>query len=558
MHDDLIVENFAGGGGAGEGIFQALGRQADIAINHDNEALALNQANHPNTRFYQEDVFDVDPMLVTRGKAIKLAWFSPDCKHFSKAKGGKPVEKKIRGLAWVTLKWAAHKRPPVILLENVEEFLDWGPLHPDDHPDPMRRSMPIKEYKGRTYQAFVSALTTGLSEDHPDAQEIYEVLGGDFDMTKLYAGLGYIVDYRVICAADYGTPTIRKRLFLQARCDGIPITWPEPTHYDPKSKKVSKEGKLPWIPAHTCIDWSIPIPSIFGRKKDLADKTLARICKGIVKFVIEAEDPFIAPVGSAFMTEHANGSSQRNFDIDEPMRTQCAEVKGGHFALVSASLTQIGYGEREGQAPRALDITKPLGTVVSSGKHALVCASLIKHYTGVVGTEVTVPFGTVTTADHHSVLAVTLDKPIVTSHIMKMRGTNIGHSMDEPIHTISAGGTHHAEVRAFLIKYHGDGGQWADARDPMHTVVTNDSLALVVIKGEQYVISDVGMRMLVPRELARAQGFPEHYKLEIVVNGKKLSKKAQVRMIGNSVCPPLAKAIVANAFKHQQLERKTA
>lgn len=513
-YDDLIIDNFAGGGGASEAIFRALGRHPDIAINHDGEALAMHAANHPNTLHFKEDVFDIDPMLVTRGKRIKFAWFSPDCKHHSKAKGAAPKDQKIRGLAWVMLKWAAHKRPEVMGLENVEEFLDWGPLDSQGYA--------IKSEKGRTFKALVLALTTGLPEDHPDTQEIYHALGADFDMRKLHKGLGYIVDHRVLAADDYGAPTIRKRLYMQMRCDGRPITWPVPTHGNPKKKDLVKAGLLPRRTAAECIDWGIPVPSIFGRKKPLADKTLSRIAKGIVKFVINSDDPFIASVTpsdgggnqvapsdlmTASLTEHANGSSQRVFDIEEPLRTQCATVKGGHFAVVAA---------------------------------------MLKHYTGVVGTELKVPFGTVTTTDHHT--------------IMKLRGQNIGHAMDEPLHTISAGGTHHAEVRALLVKYYSEGGQWQPMTDPMHTIPAKARLALVTVKGELYAITDIGMRMLTPRELARAQGFYDDYILdpEITVTNhrgkkvtKRLSAEAQVRMIGNSVSPYPAEAIIREAFKHE-------
>lgn len=591
---ELLIDNFAGGGGASEGIEQAFwmmengladypfnakrppqARYVNVAINHDGEALAMHEANHPHTKHYREDVFRIHPGFVTAHQPIGLAWFSPDCKHHSKAKGGKPREKQIRGLAWVTLKWGAFQVPRCIGLENVEEFRDWGPLD--------AAGKPIKAEKGRTFAAFVSALSTGLDRNHPDVQEIYDALGADFPMERLYAGLGYKVDTRILRASDYGTPTIRKRLFLFARRDGLPITWPVPTHGDPKSDAV-KQGKLrPWRTAADCIDWSIPCPSIFERKKPLKDKTLTRIAKGIMKFVVNSADPFIVKfsensvgqttdgplhtvmagasryglvtphitkfrdgsIGTAMneplhtvtaggnparastgnvmgiveaklaplITEHANGSTQRNMPADQPLRTQCAEVKGGHFALVSAMLA--------------------------------------KHYGGVVGTQIDVPAGTVTTVDHHA---------IVTSNLVKLRGQNVGQPADEPLHTISAGGTHHAEVRAFLVKYYSEGGQWQDLRDPMHTIPTKDRIGLVTIKGEDYAIVDIGMRMLTPRELARAQGFPDSYILDpecttTTKRGKKvtkrLSKAAQVRMIGNSVCPPLARALVMANFKHE-------
>jgi len=648
---ELIIDNFAGGGGASEGIEQAFGRAVDIAINHDGEALAMHEANHPTTNHYREDVFDIHPGFVTGQQPIGLAWFSPDCKHHSKAKGGKPREKKIRGLAWVTLKWAAFQMPRCIGLENVEEFRDWGPLDAE--------GKPIKAEKGRTFNAFIAALSTGLSKDHPDVQEIYDALGADFPMGRLYAGLGYKVEHRILRACDYGTPTIRKRLFVFARRDGLPIVWPTPTHADPKSA-VFKSGKLkPWRTAAECIDWSIPCPSIFERSKPLADATLRRIAKGIMKFVVNSSDPFIvkfsensigtktdeplhtvmagAPrfglitphitkfrsgsIGTAIdepmhtltaggdsnpdhqstgnvmgiveatiapiITEHANASTQRNFSANEPLRTQCAEVKGGHFAAVSATLIQTGYGERKDQAPRVPGIDKPLGTIVASGgKHALVSAMLAKHFGGVVGTSVEVPFGTVTTVDHHSVVTANLvrqfgnsdaadvDSPVgtitaggsgktqlVTSNLVKLRGDNIGQPTDAPLATVSAGGLHHAEVRAFLIKYYGNEKDGFLPTEPMHTIPTKDRIGLVTIKGEDYAIIDIGMRMLTPRELARAQGFPDSYILDpfytkTTARGKqitmRLSKTSQVRMIGNSVCPPLAKALIEANFKHEQ------
>lgn len=542
LGDELVVDNFAGGGGASEGIEQAIGRDIDIAINHNGEALAMHAANHPGTMHYVEDVFALHPGFVTGNRPIGLAWFSPDCKHHSKAKGGKPREKKIRGLAWVTLKWATFQMPRCIALENVEEFQDWGPLDED--------GKPIKAEKGRTFRAFIDALSTGLAVGHPDAEEIYEALGADFPMERLYKGLGYKVESRILRACDYGTPTIRKRLFIFARCDGRPIVWPKPTHGNPKLKGYATSGLQPWLTAAECIDWSIPCPSIFERSKPLAEKTLTRIAKGVMKYIVNSDDPFIvrtahgdvSPTGVKrwgkgshpgdeplptvtasndfamvmptlvpFITEHANGSTQRSFGADEPLRTQCAEVKGGHFALVSAMLA--------------------------------------KHYGGVVGTAVTVPFGTVTTTDHHSVVASTL---------VKLRNNQFGQDVREPIPTLTAGGGHVGEVRAFLVKYYSEGGQDQSLTDPMHTIPTKDRIGLVTIHGQDYAIVDIGMRMLTPRELARAQGFPDSYILDLVYKGKKLSKASQVRMIGNSVCPPLARALIEANFTHEHAMARAA
>src|SRR6266702_1262604 len=291
LGSELIIDNFAGGGGASTGIERAFGRAIDIAINHDGEALAMHAANHPTTAHYTEDVFAVHPGFVTGQQPIGLAWFSPDCKHHSKAKGGKPREQKIRGLAWVTLKWATFQAPRCIALENVEEFLDWGPLDEEGHP--------IKSERGRTFQAFIAALTSGLPAGHPDEQEIFETLGADFPMARLHAGLGYKADWRVLRACDFGAPTIRKRLYLFARRDGLPVVWPTATHGDPKGDAV-KAGKLkPWRTAADCIDWSIPCPSIFERTRPLKDATLRRIAKGIMKFVVNSAEPFVVSYYSA-------------------------------------------------------------------------------------------------------------------------------------------------------------------------------------------------------------------------------------------------------------------
>ncbi|TCS37454.1 DNA (cytosine-5)-methyltransferase 1 [Paucimonas lemoignei] len=561
---ELAIDNFAGGGGASTGIAMGLGREVDVAINHDGEALAMHAANHPTAAHYTEDVFAVHPGFVTRQLPIGLAWFSPDCKHFSKAKGSKPVEKKIRGLAWVTLKWATFQMPRVIALENVEEFQDWGPLGEDNKP--------LKSEKGRTFKAFVLALTTGIPKDHPDLQEIYDVLGHDFPIERLHAGLGYQVEWRVLRACDYGTPTIRKRLFLIARRDGRPIVWPAPTHGDPKSDAVKSGKLLPWHTAAECIDWSIPCPSIFERKRPLKDATLRRIAKGIMKFVVNSADPFIVGAGgpvysgkpaasdkpfgtltaenhravvvptlAPVMTEHANASSPRCMPADEPLRTICAQVKGGHHALITAHISSYYSDKRPGDV-RGGPLNDPLATQPTENRHALVSAFLAKHYSGVTGIRADVPAGTVTSSDHHS---------LVTSHLVKLRNNQFGQEVAQPAPTLTAGGGHIGEVRAFLIKYYTEGGQDQSLADPMHTIPTKDRLGLVTIKGEDYAIVDIGMRMLTPRELARAQGFPDSYILDPVVNGKPLSKSAQVRMIGNSVCPPMAKALVEANFTHE-------
>lgn len=457
MKREIIVDNFAGGGGASSGIEIGLNRHVDIAINHDKAAIDMHKINHPETRHYCESVWDVDPVEVCNGHPVGLAWFSPDCKHFSKAKGATPVNKNIRGLAWVAVRWAASVPVRMFMLENVEEFLTWGPVID---------GKPCKKRKGETFNAFISALTTGLALDHPSIEDVKHALGEEFDFSKIENGLGYQVEWRVIKACDYGVPTTRSRLFLIARKDGEPIVWPEPTH---------GVGLKPYKTAAEIIDWSLPVKSIFGRKKPLAENSMKRIAKGLEKFAF-TDAPFLAPDSAkiSFITEYANASSQRNMAIDEPLRTICAQVKGGHFALV-------------------------------------------------------------------------------TSHIVKFRGDNIGHGSNEPLHTISAGGFHLGEVRAFLIEYYGTGGA-QEINKPLHTITTRDRFGLVMVKGAAYQIIDIGLRMLEPYELFAGMGFPEDYKISHDSQGKKLTKANQVARCGNAVCPPLAQALAASNYKSLNIE----
>ena len=468
---ELIVDLFAGGGGASCGIEQALRRHVDIAVNHDAQAVALHQANHPQTRHFVSDVVEVDPLAVTGGQPVGLLWASPDCKHFSKAKGGKPVSKRIRSLAWVVVKWARQVAPRVICLENVEEFQTWGPVLADGRPCPQR--------KGHTFRRWVAQLRA----------------------------LGYAVEWRELRACDYGAPTIRKRLFLVARRDAMPITWPAPTH---AAKPARGSGLKPWRTAAECIDWSHPCPSIFERQRPLAEATQRRIARGIQRYVIDNPRPLIVkfrgdspghdidtplptvtagsyikrPGGAAhalglavpFLTEHANASSPRCMPADEPLRTICANPRGGH--------------------------------------HALVAAFLAKHYGG---------------------------------------NESPGWPLDKPISTITTQDHHHL-VRALLLKYYGT-DQDPRIDEPLHTVTTRDRFGLVTVGGQDYAIADIGMRMLQPRELYRAQGFPEHYIIDRGADGRPLPKEAQVRMCGNSVCPPVAAALVrANLVEQQQIE----
>ncbi|MGG1672880.1 DNA cytosine methyltransferase [Paenibacillus sp. NRS-1783] len=522
---EIIVDNFAGGGGASTGIELATGRSVDIAINHDPAAIAMHRANHPDTEHYCESVWDVDPREVAAGRPVGLAWLSPDCKHFSKAKGGKPVEKGIRGLAWVAVRWAATVKPRVIMLENVEEFKTWGPLLQDGYPDPDR--------KGRTFNSFVNALKRQ----------------------------GYRVEWKELRACDYGAPTIRKRLFLIARRDGRPIVWPEPTHGAPDSPEVKAGKRKPWRTAAEIIDWFRPCPSIFERKKPLAENTLRRIARGIQRFVINNPRPFIARIGQTGF-----GGDRLQYQVTDPLTTVTTKAEhllvtpvlgvnttghpgnapteplrtvttGGHHMLVSPTLIQMGYGDPEGR--RVLDLEKPVGTVTAGGnKFAVAAACLIKHYGGGytgAGNGVDEPLSTVTTVDHNA---------LVTSHLVKMKGTNIGQPVEEPIQTITAGGNHFGEVRAFLLKYYGsaDNGQTLDG--PLHTITTKDRFGLVTIHGVDYQIVDIGMRMLEPHELFAAQGFPSNYVIDVDADGKKYSKSAQVARCGNAVPPPFAEALV--------------
>ena len=484
---ELIVDNFAGGGGASTGIELATGRSVDIAINHDTDAITMHQVNHPETTHYCESVWDVNPREITQHQPVAVMWLSPDCKHFSKAKGGVPVEKKIRGLAWIAIRWAATVKPRVIILENVEEFKTWGPL--------LENGKPCPDKKGTTFASFVRALERQ----------------------------GYKVDHKTLHACDFGTPTIRKRLFLVARRDGQAITWPSPTHGKPDSSEVKKGTLLPYRTAAEIIDFSIPAPSIFDRTRPLAKNTLKRIAKGITRYVLDEPEPFIISHNRLLV----------------PFITECAQVKGGHFALVSGFVA--------------------------------------KNYTGVVGHSFNKPLSTVTTVDHHS---------LVTSHILTMRNGCIGQSLKEPVAAITSGGRHFGEIRT-LIKYYGTGeGQSIYA--PLHTVTTKDRFALVTIKsvrppfnddilyaswwcarfmedntdtpilktripyprkqwvhvGGGAILYDLGLRMLQPRELYNAQGFPADYIIDRDINGKKITKTSQVARCGNSVCPPVAEHLI--------------
>lgn len=498
--DEMVVDNFAGGGGASTGIEQAIGRPVDIAINHDPHALAMHKVNHPLTKHYCESVWDVDPRQVC-DRPVGLAWFSPDCKHHSKARGGKPVDKNIRGLAWVALKWAGTVKPRIIVIENVEEFVSWGPLV-DGKPCPKR--------KGNTFRSFVKALEQK----------------------------GYAVEHSELVAADYGAATSRKRFFLIARCDGQPITWPEKTH--------GPNLKQPYKTAAEIIDWSLPCHSIFlnpdeakkvGVRRPLADNTLRRIAKGIFKFVIDNPKPYIVRIGQTGF-----GGDGMQYSVDKPLTTVTSKAE---HCLVSPTLIQTGYGERKGQSPRALNLHKPLGTVVAGGgKHALCAAFLAKHYGGNYkgcGINPNAPLHTITAQDHHAV---------VTSHLLKLKGQEYGHATDGTLPTICSGGTHIGEVRAFLTKFYGT-NIGLPLSDPLHTVTSKARFGLVTVAGEDYQIVDIGMRMLQPHELFAAHDFPADYIIDKRADGTKVPKSRQVAAVGNSVPVPFARAIVEANFSQQ-------
>jgi DNA (cytosine-5)-methyltransferase 1 len=615
---ELIVDSFAGGGGASLGIEMATGRSPDIAINHDAEAIALHAANHPTTRHLSKNVWKVDPIEEVRGQKVGLAWFSPDCKHFSKAKGGKPVSRNIRDLAWVVVLWARRVRPRIIMLENVEEFRTWGPLDENGMPCPVR--------KGQTFKRWVRELRK----------------------------LGYVVEFRELRACDYGAPTIRKRLFLIARCDGLAVVWPEPTHGAPNDAQVIAGRKLVWRTAAECIDWSRPCPSIFltreegrliGVNRPLADATMARIAKGVKRYVIDAAKPFIVnlthqggdrtePVDEPMMTltgahrgekaivtpflapRHNTAEphySPRTRAVDEPMPTVDATANAGvlvapvlsygqqgganrdaaePFHTITASTKDTnqvivpvlaGCGGRAAQSPpKPLDepmntitakadqiliaphmsrqfgasvgsaIVDPVGTVTAGGggKSALVAAFLAQHNTGVVGHAVEEPVSTIVQKG--------CTQGVVAAHMINLKGSDrrMGDA-DAPAPTVTSGGYHIGEVRAFLTKYYGP-AIGHDLGEPLHTATAKARFGLVTVQDQDYQIVDIGMRMLMPRELFNAQSFPPSYKIDIDYNGKPLSKTAQIRMCGNSVPPVMAKALVTANFVQALPEREAA
>ncbi len=577
INGELIVDNFAGGGGASTGIELAVGRSVDIAINHDPEAIRMHQTNHPATRHYCESVWEVDPVEACGGHPVALAWFSPDCRHFSRAKGGKPKDKRIRGLAWVALRWAGTVRPRVIMLENVEEFKTWGPLN--------RGHRPIKAKQGITFVKFISQLKD----------------------------LGYAVEYRELTAADYGAPTTRKRFFLIARCDGKEIVWPEPTHAPADSEEVAAGRKKPYVGAYTRIDFTLPCPSIFDTAEEirekygiravrpLAEKTMERIARGLKKFVLDNAEPFIVPIGYG----ERKGQRPRVHGINEPLPTI---VSSGKHYLCESYLVQIG--QTGFTADRSKNVREPLTTIVSKNEHCLVepvlspcimcnnenntgasveaplptittgnrnfaiAATLIQYHSEkakdeVRGQQVSDPVMTVDGSNRYGLAAAFLQKyfgggyagagadasgplPTVTSidhnsicaaTLIQLNNHCDGRQIRDPLPTVPAGGEHFGEVRAFLIKYYGQGtGQ--DVKEPLGAVTSTDRFGLVTIAGIDYQIMDIGLRMLEPRELYGCQGFPEDYIIDRDHTGKAYPRSEQVKRCGNAVCPPIPEALV--------------
>lgn len=539
INGELVVDNFAGGGGASTGIELATGYSVDIAINHDPEAIKMHKANHPYTKHYCEDVWQVDPVKACNGHPVGLAWFSPDCKHFSKAKGGKPKDKFIRGLAWVACRWAGLVRPRVIMLENVEEFKTWGPLNRGHHP--------IKAKQGKTFEKFVKQLTD----------------------------LGYEVQFKELVAADYGAPTMRKRFFMIARCDGRPIVWPKPTHAPADSEEVKAGLLKPYVGAYTQLDFSLPCPSIFDTSEEikekygiravrpLAPKTMERIARGLKKYVIDNAEPFIVQVN------HSGAKSDYCKSANEPLNT----VTGKHgFGIVEPYMVQIG--QTGFTADRSKDVREPLTTIVSKNEHCLISPTLIQYHSettdkSVRGQSIKDPIMTVDSSNRYGLVTSFLHKyydggykgagesvenplptvtawdhnSVVTANLIQMNNHCDGRDIRDPIPTITAGDGHFGEVRAFLIKYYGQGiGQ--NIKEPLDTVTARDRFGLVTIEGVDYQIVDIGLRMLEPRELYGCQGFPDDYIIDHDYTGKTYPRSEQVRRCGNAVCPPIPAALV--------------
>lgn len=505
LFDEIIVDNFAGGGGASTGIELAAGRPVTVAVNHDPDAILMHKTNHPHTKHYCESVWDIDPAAVCHGRSVGLAWFSPDCKHFSKAKGGKPVDKHIRGLAWVALRWAGTVHPRVIILENVEEFQTWGPV---------RRGRPVKSKAGQTFRKFVFQLEA----------------------------LGYTVEWRELVAADYGAPTIRKRFFLIARCDGRPIVWPERTHAPRDSAEVRTGRYKPWRSAAEIIDWSLPCPSIFKSKAEikaeyaltavrpLAENTMRRIICGVDKFTIRSGRPFIVPIGYG----ERRGQAPRVQDINAPVSTVVSSAKQ---YLCSPLLTQY----HDSPEFRGQHVDTPILTIDGANRYGLVTAQLTEFYGNGKALEVSQPMHTITAKDRE---ALTL------AHIAEFKGRDKGQSAEMPLRTLTAGGGEFAVVYTRVERYDAgaDMGYWPDIRSLLNKycgyALAEDEVILLHIGDAWYFIFDIGLRMLIPRELYDANGFPADYIIDRDYRGNSYGKSKQVARCGNAVPPPFAAALV--------------
>ena len=566
MTGEIIVDNFAGGGGASTGIEIATGMAVAIAINHDPAAILMHKTNHPYTEHFQASVWDIDPVAVCRGRRVGLAWFSPDCKHFSKAKGAALVDRKIRGLAWITLRWAAKVRPRVIILENVEEFQTWGPV---------RKGKPVKKLAGTTFRKFIRQLEE----------------------------LGYTVEYRELIAADYGAPTSRKRFYMIARCDGKPIVWPKPTH-----SKTGADGLPRWRSAAEIIDWSLPCPSVFATKAEIMDRyglkavrplaknTMRRIIRGVDKFTIRSGKPFIvqqkfqnaaqniekplttvtavgahelckpllAPVTVINTSNSVGGTvgapvhtvtTAGNQMLVTPFLAECNHSGGGHIAPVTdahktitakhtggiVAPALIQYHTEQTEHVRASGLGTPIHTVDASNRYGLTCANLVEYYTCGRPLDVQEPMHTVTSHDREAVVA---------AHVVKFKGDNLGHGADEPMQTVTTSAGEFAVCKVYLAKMHGGDelGYWPLIRDLLNEfcgyTLAEDEVLLLEIGGALYYIADIGLRMLSPRELYNAMGFPPDYIIDRDYEGHEYKKSAQVARCGNAVCPPVASALV--------------
>ena len=543
MLDEIIVDNFAGGGGASTGIELATGRPVTIAINHDPAAILMHKTNHPYTEHLQASIWDVDPEKVCAGRPVGLAWFSPDCKHFSKAKGAALVDRNIRGLAWIVLRWAGTVKPRVIILENVEEFQTWGPV---------RKGKPVKKKAGCTFQKWLGQLKD----------------------------LGYTVEFRVLIAADYGAPTSRKRFVLIARCDGRPIVWPERTHAPADNAEVKSGKYKPWRSAAEIIDLSLPCPSVFATKTEiqeqygvkavrpLADNTMRRVIRGVDKFTIKSGKPFIVPTGYG----ERKGQAPRVHDIEAPVPTVVGTGKenlcrplltpitvsnttnsvGGSAAepvhtvttaenqmLVSPSLIQ--YHTEQSENVRANGVETPLPTVDASNRYGLTTAHLVEYFSTGRPLDVRIPMHTVTSRDREALTAV---------HIAEFKGQDKGQSVDRPLRTITASIGEFAEVQTRVVQYTPDADlkYWPEIRVLLNKhcgySLSEDEVLLLNIRDTWYFISDIGLRMLTPRELYAAMGFPPDYIIDKDYKGNDYPKSQQVARCGNAVCPPMATAVV--------------